>query len=303
MFFLQASSISKCVKEKFLPHSRGEVWDVFSRALNIIGENGEFIGMSEPEAMNNPIALLVPESSACLPQCSPGMKVHFSGDSLRIDNALTVFFHRASVFDPLLRLQAPLLPFCVIRDRLRSISIFSFYGKGGVGDLIPYYERLTQGMLPQVKVSTWAEILAPHLAGLCTGLITGNIEEVRRLIYRIVGTGIGLTPSGDDVLIGLFGSLKVFLHENGMRDCHTKLFPDESWIKGTTPLSKALLMHSLRRELSEGLGNVLRGLLTEKAPLEDALKQLLSLGATSGEDTLLGVLLGVGVGLQLFDSN
>ncbi len=299
MLYLQAISISTCVKEKMLHCSKGKVSNVFSRAINMINEQEEVIGITEPEALNNPISLLVPQASVYLPRCFPGMKVFFSNKSLRIGRYFTIYFENASFFDPSLKLKAPISPYSLIQERLRYISRFSAYGRGGVGDLIPYYGLLSQGKLPEVRLSPWAEVLAPHLAGLCQSLALANRENERIFFHRIIGVGKGFTPAGDDVLIGLFGSLKVFLRESSVNDSGDKLLPQVSWIKGTTPLSSALIRHSLQGEIAEGLGNLVQSILAGEGTLDGNLRQLLSMGATSGEDTILGVLLGVNIGLRI----
>lgn len=303
MFYLEASSISTSVKERIAGCSGGRVLNVFSHAMNIIDENEDVIGICKPEAMNNPVTILAPQINTSLPLCFPGMKVHFSTNSLSIDHSLLLSVEHASLFDPLVRLEAPLLPFSLIRERLRYISTFSIYGRGGVGELIPYYGLITEGILPEVKLGTWSTILAPRLVGLCKAFVTEDVEQVRRFFNQIIGTGVGLTPSGDDVLIGLFGSFVILLKKKAPGNYFDKILPDESWTKGTSPLSRALIRHSLRGELCERLGNFIRPLLTDEGLLEDALKQLVSFGASSGEDSILGVLLGINIGLQVLDSN
>lgn len=121
----------------------------------------------------------------------------------------------------------------------------------------------------------------------CEGLIKGNRTELKQAVLYLVGRGMGLTPSGDDILLGYTGLLKAAgLH----RQVEEILI---SHVSGnTTEVSlnyyKALFLGYINwdfKKLLECLGH--------KEAAKPYIESIKSLGHTSGWDTLLGLLIGL----------
>lgn len=122
------------------------------------------------------------------------------------------------------------------------------------------------------------------------------VEEATR---GLAGLGPGLTPAGDDVLAG-FAAVMALLSARISADSTSRSHVAEVIAAvarpRTTMLSGVLLEHAARGEVAEQLGEML---LTLALPAEEseavlqAADKLLAFGATSGGDTLLGVLLGL----------
>ena len=126
-----------------------------------------------------------------------------------------------------------------------------------------------------------------------------NRAAVERAACGLLGLGPGLTPSGDDVLAG-FISVMVLLSSRLSVD--EQSYEDVAlWIAAlapsrTTQLSATLLHYAAHGEVAESLGDVLIALASPVEAAEavmQAARGLLQFGATSGGDTLLGVLLGL----------
>lgn len=122
---------------------------------------------------------------------------------------------------------------------------------------------------------------------------------VEAAAYGLAGLGPGLTPAGDDALAG-FAAVMALLSPYLSADAVPRKHIAETLMtvarSRTTKLSAALLAHASRGEVAEPLGQML---LTLALPIEQseqvlqAAQRLLAFGATSGSDTLLGVLLGL----------
>jgi len=107
-------------------------------------------------------------------------------------------------------------------------------------------------------------------------------------VHHWIGLGPGLTPAGDDVLLGYLAA-----------DNH--LGRDPAWTEAmheavranlgrTTRLSAQLLKNALARDYHESIQRVLAilcGLSTEN--LLSALRRLAQIGASSGESTIYGM--------------
>ncbi|MGL4668264.1 MAG: DUF2877 domain-containing protein [Saezia sp.] len=136
-----------------------------------------------------------------------------------------------------------------------------------------------------------------HLEALCQDVERGFLQADDHLIKlsleRMVGLGIGLTPSGDDVLVGLCAVLAVPGYPVA------KLFPfcQEAIAKAqgkTNEISYTALLHAAKGHFNERLIHCLDCMFkgNEKA-LEEALQAVLAIGSSSGADMLRGVRMGL----------
>jgi hypothetical protein len=123
---------------------------------------------------------------------------------------------------------------------------------------------------------------------------------VRAALLPLVGTGPGLTPAGDDALVGMLA----VLHRLGRPDRAESLLaavsaalPPLLW--RTTPISAHYLHLAIRGVFGQALLAVVDGVADEAGPSPDALGRLLATGATSGADALAGVVAGLAVLAQL----
>jgi hypothetical protein len=116
---------------------------------------------------------------------------------------------------------------------------------------------------------------------------TGDVATALGPTIDLIGLGIGLTPSGDDYLIGLLAGLDAtgdpLAHD--LASVIARHAPAR-----TTAVGAAALGHATRGAFSERLHDLLvaiaRGRLDD---LEAAMKRAMAYGATSGSDTLVGL--------------
>lgn len=110
------------------------------------------------------------------------------------------------------------------------------------------------------------------------------------MIKFFTGRGKGLTPSGDDILLGFTLALRLF----GSFDAWRKMLASTVSKETTTMISVAYLTALLQGYASEPcirLVKLLDG--GEIAQIEKTVEQVVSFGHTSGSDTLFGFLLGL----------
>lgn len=114
-----------------------------------------------------------------------------------------------------------------------------------------------------------------------------NKELFNYTAAAVLGLGLGLTPSGDDFLVGFLSASHFF----------DALTPFDFFLKNikidytkTNFISAGYLRHSYEGRISELIANTVVS-VSEKKPYTDFwLKNLVSTGDTSGYDTLLGIL-------------
>jgi hypothetical protein len=112
-------------------------------------------------------------------------------------------------------------------------------------------------------------------------------------VQSLVGLGEGLTPSGDDFLVGLLA----VLHVTGFLSCSTDASVHEQFYQyvclGTTQLSGEFLRCAFAGYFAEPLAMLVRALCAPDAgtwPVYAA--TLAAVGHSSGVDAMVGIALG-----------
>jgi hypothetical protein len=149
------------------------------------------------------------------------------------------------------------------------------------------------GLLARVaprRLPIHAARTAAVLDQLAAALPSDDVEAAGRVARRLVGLGPGLTPSGDDALIGLAAALHAMRHPaRGFLDEAI----DDAALR-TTAVAATYLRHAAAGEFSERLQRLLAALLgDDDAAVAPAIEGAMAWGATSGTDSLVGVLFGL----------
>lgn len=114
--------------------------------------------------------------------------------------------------------------------------------------------------------------------------LTFNLEILEELspIYNpnnIIGRGLGLTPSGDDILIGIILILNILKKREEL----SKII-ESADLSRTNKISKNFLEFTFKGYFSESILKLLK-----EDDIEKNVEEILKTGHTSGADTLLGM--------------
>jgi hypothetical protein len=235
------------------------------------------------------------QSSQSFPEASENPASYFSqvehGDPVILESG-HVLFPKADIlvdaenlpgWQAELRVESLELPMI---ERLRAVAQHVVVVAEGKG-----WTALLARWLNPDHPAELASFLVPieqSLIHLRRALKAGNIQEISSLLTKITGRGSGLTPSGDDVIIGLLLMLSVVTGEDSV------LFNTQYAIRNTsstTRLSIALISAAAQGQADERLITALDGILTGNLPEIDCAELLLAYGSSSGGDTLLGMTL------------
>lgn len=116
-------------------------------------------------------------------------------------------------------------------------------------------------------------------------LATGRLGEAAGEMCSMIGLGPGLTPSGDDFLIGLMAILRMI----GEREFLPLLCGEiKRHLQKTNDISAAYLYHACHGEFSEPFHG-----LFSAGKLVAAVEKIASVGHSSGTDALAGIYFGV----------
>ena len=302
---LTATDYSRPIQPLFDgPMQVGSVHSVFRRAMNItVGDTLLSILSDTLPRMPNSVRLPASQIERLLLRMRPDMAAFVGASPCGCSGFLSIPACDVFISLPSTAAWEPRPQFAAYQwDR----EVVAYH----VCTLAHYLQRMVceQGLVALVcplllhtstQLNAVARKALPMLRLLMQATGARNRAAVERAACGLLGLGPGLTPSGDDVLAG-FISVMVLLSSRLSVD--EQSYEDVAlWIAAlapsrTTQLSATLLHYAAHGEVAESLGDVLIALASPVEAAEavmQAARGLLQFGATSGGDTLLGVLLGL----------
>jgi hypothetical protein len=148
--------------------------------------------------------------------------------------------------------------------------------------------------LPPADNGVYAPLL-PVLRQAQKFIHQGRLSEIAPLLTRFYGLGSGLTPSGDDLIMGLLlclnrpGVEPVYRH--GLDEFNKQAV--RMAYEKTTSLSANLIECAAQGQADERLITGLEGITCEAGSTAESINALLAWGSSSGADALLGFALAI----------
>lgn len=268
--------------------SSGRVHSSFARTINILCRDMTWICIHPPGVPMHPFSVRVqaePRTGECFLKVFESEPATVSRDAIDLGGRLTISLEKTREWSCDLNpsaggetsLQA-LDTIDALLDETRIDSVFL---------------RAVAGRSSDGETTGLQAVLAARIGCAVDLMETAwrlrRVEHVLRGVRQLVGLGIGLTPSGDDFLIGFIGAAYFFAHGDDFR---------KSVFKGMRPLVhrtnlpsffmlKAALKGCYPGPLSDFLHSIEMG---PSARVRIAAESLTGLGATSGQDMLAGVI-------------
>jgi hypothetical protein len=161
--------------------------------------------------------------------------------------------------------------------------------KGGLAPL------LAGGLAPLRTAEAWLVRALALIGNQRHALVAGDVAAALGPTVDLIGLGVGLTPSGDDYLVGLLAGFAATGDPVGIElgAAIAALAPAR-----TTTIGASAITHAARGCFTERLHDVLIALAGGRLTnLATAIEQATAYGATSGSDTLVGLFAGIDVAL------
>ena len=286
----RASNVSDAVPRRIARAGAAtlRVQSVYRSVLNITTADG-LLTVASPESGGLPNGILAdlgPDWRAL--GLHPGMVVTASDATIRVRGAeLEIQFEAAPRWSPRFAPSTRAAEAAAARWRWRTASTRTVAraraSSGGLGRLLE--TGVDDG-------TATMEVARPIVARLIAALETGDRSRAAEVAARLVGLGPGLTPSGDDLLVGVEAALHALDQPSAgfialaMGDVEAR----------TTPLAATLLRHAAAGEFAERLHALLAALVgSDDQAIPAAIDRAVAWGATSGTDCLIGVLIGLDV--------
>ncbi len=243
------------------------------------------------ENFRGPMTVNLKEDVRSLNSLTPGGLVQFTPGLITIPQLdLKISTQGASIWQP----KPPSISAfhkSALHPRLAEMAYCAYAQKTGEGlssmlsALVPIPKtdkQFSEGSLGNTK---------PIILSIGEHLKNSQLVTTMEMTRKLLGRGTGLTPSGDDFLIGLLLTLNrwnaVLAIGNDLDWFNNQIIKDA--YEKTTTLSANLIECAARGLADERLVNLLDYLMTGSGESKQLLDNLLNWGNSSGVDALLGM--------------
>ncbi|MEN8174066.1 MAG: DUF2877 domain-containing protein [Chloroflexota bacterium] len=286
--FLVPISIAPKAKE-WLGHTR-QAWvlHVFQSTLNLINDDSEVFSIVTPAIGSGPFSLVVKNTDfRDYADAATPIKIENRNLSIGVTSCPC---HPIPTWEPrpdwdALRIQKQ----AVIAQML---SMEAFINQHAPADSMAQILNRTasESHFLQDKFAGTAQIAVQSLS---KGLRGHDLKFIEEAAVRLVGLGLGLTPSGDDYLMGVIFGLWIGYPKNFAVRCAELIY--QTAREKTNHLSAAWLGAAADEEAGEIWHHLFGALIShEKTLLQQSIARILAAGHSSGGDALAGFILALG---------
>jgi len=280
-----ASSMGSIAFEAIEQVDDGIVFGVTSRGI-YIKTSSRWIVFISHEPHHGPLTINVPDARNVKSFINNKMRVRFASGKIHIpDAAITVNTNNSFVWHPKPP-PAPALPDAASRERMIAAAeeIISRGSEEGLSVLLPQLLETTHHMDFEGK-----NFPSRFLSILDLANETGELIS-QKFIVDLLGTGPGLTPSGDDFVMGLLLAVNRWKSEY-LSQHNLDLFNREimaAAYQQTTTLSANLIECAAQGLADQRLIDALDWLVSGSETSMQSIDALLTWGSSSGSDIFVG---------------
>jgi len=241
------------------PREAGRIHSIFARALNILWHDGGLITLHGPGLLAAPFAAAL----ASLPEAASltvGSGVFWRDSRIHL-GSLILDVESATLVDTMLYPTAE-------NPGLRFVPAIAAAVAKVVPGLSSHRSRTARRQLAD-------------------GIASGDAQTFVTGAYGLIGLGEGLTPAGDDCLVGALAVLHRFA-SSWLAD-HPEIRTEIATVlrHGTTAVGRNFILHALEGTFSEYILRLVTA--SSDHDLHQAVRALAETGGTSGLDTLDGM--------------
>ncbi|MFH1820843.1 MAG: DUF2877 domain-containing protein, partial [Methanobacteriota archaeon] len=232
-----------------------------------------------------------------------GMKVLMAGNSIFVGEVLEISLDGVKLWHPPTRVEKPLRLEQIKRNlEVVKRSALSRGRDEGLGQLLFHLDSINRlEMPPVIELNGVARAALPHLINLMRATRLEDIEGVETAAKNLVGLGLGLSPSADDMLVGFTSALWWISNSfgKGVDRIYKINKAISSYADITNLLSGQLLAHAARGEVNERLAELLAAILARlESDIDNLVDLVTKIGETSGLDVMVGLILGAYIGME-----
>jgi len=274
MPFLHTLSLASGLNGWLATSLRPRLLHVFDRACNLIDERGEVLSIVTPQIGDGPFNLVIEENICFSEHLRLESEIFASPTQLHLGD-LSVAVANARIWNP-----------CPDWEKLHA-------GKGEIGHRLSQL-RMTNYPMPGMEIGFAAarsDSMTAHVqalvSNLSSSLAAADVPSSLLAARKLAGLGAGLTPAGDDYLMGAIYAVWI-AHPFEVAGALAKKIADTA-APLTTSLSAAWLRSAGKGEAGILWHEFFNALLSkDQARIEESKTKILAVGESSGADALAG---------------
>jgi len=261
---LKAHYIGKPLLQSLTKKSfAGSVVGIYQDFCNIMGNDGRMITIAISPIGKSPFSVLIKRQDLSR-SITPKMNVRADQYGINISDKIFISLDNTETWDPKM-LQFP-DSFCL---KVSSVKLLF--------DSTKWFES-------NAKNSNDKYVIEKLISGaneLQHALV--KRRPIKKPVTYLAGLGFGLTPSGDDYLLGVMASLWITKNTHPLDEI-ARLSSQK-----TTSLSAAYLIAASKGDFAECWHDLVRSILNQNPKnLRDSISKFTQIGASSGQDALAG---------------
>lgn len=265
MQIIKEISITKNVKDWLSNSNQPKIFHVFDEVCNLINERREILSIVNAQVGNGPFNVVIEEPVLFTKHLNAESKVIIQDKKILIGE-LVISFANAQVWNPMPKWEE------LRNNKDEIINRLSLLQIDNDNESILQFRR--------------AELVEASNA-LSLAIIKTDIPAIKNSASKLAGLGIGLTPAGDDFLMG--GMYAAWMmHPQKVAKKITEEIANIA-LPLTTSLSGAWLRSAAKGEAGE-LWHEFFDALIKDENIYLPMSKILSVGETSGSDALMGFL-------------
>lgn len=265
------------------PQLSGKIEQVFNKAINVRIDNQLFTLLGSP-LDNAPNSCRLLNKDFALLKINGGDDFHILNGKISIGERYWLSFSLCKIWRP------PVIAFTYDKKNkknnqsflLKQVVLLDLILSEAKGSLFNY-----QG--DNLFYSASAEKLNQLRSHLMSVLQNQQYQNLADIVSQFVGLGIGLTPSGDDYLVGLIAFL--LLRNHPVNEVYSVFYQGiMQGIDNTTPVSAITLEKALVHEYRENMCQLIQSLVdADETNIHLQFLNILNIGSSSGSDMLFGI--------------
>jgi hypothetical protein len=255
---INALSLTPGAKDWLANTHYPRILHIFDCACNLINERGEVLSIVTQQIGNGPFHLVVENYMCFLDDLKVEAQVSISLTQLRLGNLII---------------------------RVTDANLWNPYPDW---ETLHIHRDSVAEPLIKLRITNYEPLLPkPLVSSLSSVMVNADISSVKIISSQLAGLGIGLTPTGDDVLMGAIYAAWI-IHPSEVAGALAKEIANTA-TPLTTSLSAAWLRAAGRGEAGI-LWHMFFNALVSGDPLQiqKTMKDILAIGETSGDDAMAG---------------
>lgn len=285
---LQALSIGEAIPRQ---NFDAVIQSAFESAINLrLAVEDRLITLLISEGYELPQGIRIWTKYLSLQSLTPGLRTASRGGILRFDSSpLTVDLRGAPVWK------------CRVPELNLNMGLLSVQQAWSTAwDLLNKEQRLKNTDLVADNLfqtgtgSSLSQRISKPVMSLVTSTEGFDVQGALRAAQKLIGLGPGVTPTGDDILIGFLAGLwgmavqdqgqLAFIHSFG-----TELV---KLARQTSEISRTYIYHASQGQFSSSLSYLVEAIATDNN-VEAFLQSAMRVGHSSGMDSVTGLLIGL----------